>query len=32
VSAEGLERWVRREEGEELYSRSKALEKIWEEE
>jgi hypothetical protein len=29
---EGRERWVRREEGEELYSRPRALEKVREEE
>jgi hypothetical protein len=30
--ADGPERWVRREEGEELYSRPRALEKVREEE
>ena len=32
VPADGPERWVRREEGEELYSRARALEKVREEE
>jgi hypothetical protein len=32
VPADERERWMRREEGEELYSRSKALEKVREEE
>jgi hypothetical protein len=32
VPADRAERWMRREEGEELYSRSKALEKVREEE